>query len=102
MARAALEWGVRDLAKAAEIAPNTVMRFETGRNAPNTITLKAMKQAFEAAGVRFIAEGEESLRGGPGVRLKASAEEQQSVEESAASLLAREEGLRASKRKGKV
>jgi len=34
--------------------------------------------------------------------LKASAEAQQAAEESAASLLAREEGLRASKRKGKV
>jgi hypothetical protein len=34
--------------------------------------------------------------------LKASAEEQQAAEESAASLLASEEGLRTSKMKGKV
>ena len=34
--------------------------------------------------------------------LKASAEAEQAAEESAASLLAREEGMRASKRKGKV
>jgi ribosome-binding protein aMBF1 (putative translation factor) len=59
MARAALEWGVRDLAKAAEIAPNTVMRFETGRNEPNPVTLRAMKRAFEAAGVRFTERGVE-------------------------------------------
>jgi transcriptional regulator with XRE-family HTH domain len=57
MARAALEWGMRDLAKAADIAPNTVMRFETGRNAPNPVTLKAMRQAFEAAGIRFEGGG---------------------------------------------
>jgi transcriptional regulator with XRE-family HTH domain len=97
MARAALGWGVRDLAKAADIAANTVFRFENGRNEPNTLTLKAMRQAFEAAGVRF--EG-----GGvfPPEEASAEAEEQQEVEESAASMMAREEGLRPSKRKDKV
>jgi transcriptional regulator with XRE-family HTH domain len=59
MARAALRWGVRDLAKAADIAANTVFRFENGRNEPNTLTLKAMRQAFEAAGVRFTERGVE-------------------------------------------
>jgi transcriptional regulator with XRE-family HTH domain len=68
MARAALEWGMRDLAKAADISPNTVMRFETGRNEPNTLTLNA---AFEAAGLIFI-DADETM--GEGVRLKASAE----------------------------
>ena len=36
----------------------------------NTSTLALLKQALEAAGLVFIAEGEESARGGPGVRLK--------------------------------
>ena len=36
MARAALGWGVRDLAKKAGLAPNTVSRFETA-GAPGSI-----------------------------------------------------------------
>jgi len=105
MARAALDWDMKDLAKAADISTNTVARFERGRNEPNPVTLKAMCRALEEAGLLFIAADETA---GEGVRLKASAEakepdeEQQTVEESAASLLAREEGLRTSKRKGKV
>jgi transcriptional regulator with XRE-family HTH domain len=74
MARAALSWGVRELADAAGINVNTVTRFESGKKA-NVSTQKLIRQVFEAAGLIFIAEGEESLRGGAGVRLKeASAE----------------------------
>ena len=57
MARAALEWDMKDLAKAADISTNTVARFENGRNEPNPVTLKAMRRAFEAAGVRFNDQG---------------------------------------------
>ena len=57
MARAALEWDMKDLAKAASISTNTVARFEGGRNEPNPVTLKAIKQAFEEAGVRFTQGG---------------------------------------------
>jgi DNA-binding XRE family transcriptional regulator len=105
MARAALRWTVRELAAAAHINHNTVIRFENERHEPNDTTRLMIKQAFEAGGLAFIDADETA---GEGVRLKASAEakepaeEQQYVEESAASLLAREEGLRASKRKGKV
>jgi hypothetical protein len=56
MARAALGWGVRDLAKHAHIGVNTVARFESGKPA-NTSTLLLIKQAFEAAGVRFTDDG---------------------------------------------
>jgi transcriptional regulator with XRE-family HTH domain len=69
MARAALGWGVRELADAACVNVNTVTRFESGKKA-NVSTRKLIQQAFEAAGLAFIAEGEESLSGGPGVRVK--------------------------------
>jgi transcriptional regulator with XRE-family HTH domain len=67
MARAALEWDMKDLAKAAAISTNTVARFENGRNEPNQVTLKAMRQAFEAAGLVFIDADETA---GEGVRFK--------------------------------
>jgi len=55
-ARAALGWGVRDLAKHARISANTVARFESGKPA-NASTLTVIQQAFEAAGVRFQDDG---------------------------------------------
>jgi transcriptional regulator with XRE-family HTH domain len=54
--RAALGWGVRDLAKHAHVGVNTVARFESGKTA-NASTLLLMRQAFEAAGVRFTEDG---------------------------------------------
>ena len=66
MARAALSWGVRDLAAAAKVSPDTVARLERGETLyPRTI--EAMRAAFEAAGVEFIPEN----GGGVGGRLKA-------------------------------
>lgn len=59
MARAALDWGVRDLAQIAGVSANTVARFENGRNAPNPSTLRVIRQAFEATGVRFTELGVE-------------------------------------------
>ncbi|XWZ89966.1 transcriptional regulator [Azospirillum sp. B2RO_4] len=56
MARAAVGWGVRDLAAKADVAPATVTRFEGGAGMQSR-TIAAMQQAFEAAGVRFTAEG---------------------------------------------
>jgi transcriptional regulator with XRE-family HTH domain len=56
MARAALGWGVRDLAKYAHIGANTVARIESGKPA-NHSTFQAIRQAFEAAGVRFTEDG---------------------------------------------
>ncbi|CDX58812.1 conserved hypothetical protein [Mesorhizobium plurifarium] len=64
MARAALGWGVRELAEAAQVATQTITRLEQGdRLKPKT--LQAVRAAFEAAGIEFIAEN----GGGPGVRL---------------------------------
>jgi transcriptional regulator with XRE-family HTH domain len=101
MARAALRWTVKELAKRARIDSNTVVRFENGRHKSNETTVLMIRQAFEAVGMRFEGAGvfppEEAS-----AEATEPAEEQQPVEESAASLLAREEGLRASKGKGTV
>jgi transcriptional regulator with XRE-family HTH domain len=53
MARAALDWGVRELAAAARISFTTVNRFERGVVEPHPFTLEAMRRAFEAAGILF-------------------------------------------------
>lgn len=65
MARAAVGWGVRDLAKAAGVAVDTISRLERGEDVMPR-TLAAIENALTAAGVEFIpANG-----GGPGVRLR--------------------------------
>ena len=66
MARVALSWGVRDLAVAAKVSPNTIARLERGETL-NPRTLGAIRAALETAGVEFISEN----GGGVGVRLKA-------------------------------
>ena len=65
LARTALGLGVRELAKAANVAPSTVFRFESGRGGMHTGTLDRLQRALEASGVVFIAE---DAFGGPGVR----------------------------------
>ena len=65
MARTALGWGVRDLANAADVAPATVTRFESGRGMQSR-TIEAMRNALEAGGIAFIPEN----GGGVGVRFK--------------------------------
>ena len=59
MARAALGWGMKDLAERAGVSANTIDRFENGRAAPIPANLKALRQAFEDAGVRFTETGVE-------------------------------------------
>ena len=55
-ARGILKWSTRDLAKASRVGATTIARFESGKPAnPSTLTL--LKQAFEAAGVRFTEDG---------------------------------------------
>ena len=65
MARAALGWGVRDLAKRAGLAPNTVSRFENGHGA-RVETLVLIEQALANQGIVFLDPDD---RGGPGVRV---------------------------------
>jgi transcriptional regulator with XRE-family HTH domain len=65
MARAALGWGVRDLAKKAGVAATTISRYENGSDAYGE-TLGRLRRALETGGVIFI----DGNGDGPGVRLK--------------------------------
>ena len=65
MGRAAIGWGVRDLAREAGVSVDTVSRLERGEELqPRTIA--AIRAALEAAGVLFIDQN----GNGPGVRLR--------------------------------
>lgn len=66
MARAALGWGIRDLAKEANVGVATVTRFENDQVGANNATIDAIQRTLESAGVEFIPEN----GGGAGVRLK--------------------------------
>jgi len=66
MARAAVGWGVRELAAKAGVVANTVTRIENGADAKQS-TIDALRRALEAAGVEFT-NGEQ-----PGVRLTKAA-----------------------------
>jgi transcriptional regulator with XRE-family HTH domain len=65
MARAAVGWGVRELAKKAGVTANTVTRIENGADAKQS-TIERLQRALEVAGVEFIDEND----GGLGVRLR--------------------------------
>ena len=66
MARAALDWTVRDLADATGLHRNTINNIEVGRYAGDPRTLELIEKTLRAAGVEFIDEN----GGGPGVRLR--------------------------------
>ena len=63
MARAAVGMGVRELAAAAKVSPDTVARLERGE-ALRERTVEDIKRALESAGVEFT-NGDQ-----PGVRLR--------------------------------
>jgi DNA-binding XRE family transcriptional regulator len=65
MARAATGWGVRELARAAEVSTDTIVRLERGDTLRES-TVEAIRTALEKAGIEFIAEN----GGGAGVRLR--------------------------------
>jgi len=69
MARAALEIGVRDLAKLADVSAMTVTRFENGHSAGHPDKLDKLQRALESAGIEFIPENGR----GAGVRLRKGA-----------------------------
>ena len=66
MARAALNWTVRDLARATGLHRNTITNIEVNRYAGDPESLALIEKALRAAGVEFIDEN----GGGPGVRLR--------------------------------
>jgi transcriptional regulator with XRE-family HTH domain len=66
MARAALNWTVRDLAEATGLHRNTITNIEVGRYFGDPETLSTIESVLKRAGVEFIEEN----GGGPGVRLR--------------------------------
>lgn len=66
MARAAVGWGVRELAQKAGVTANTVTRIENGADAKQS-TINRLQNALEAAGIEFT-NGDQ-----PGVRLTRAA-----------------------------
>jgi transcriptional regulator with XRE-family HTH domain len=66
MARAALNWTVRDLAEATGLHRNTISNLEVGRYAGDPETLALIRSVLIRAGVEFIDEN----GGGAGVRLR--------------------------------
>jgi len=76
-ARAAVGWGVRELAKKAGITANTVTRIENGADAKQS-TIDRLQRALEAAGVEFT-NGDQ-----PGVRLTKAAATHSTVTAKAA------------------
>ena len=69
MARAALNWTVRNLAEAAGLHRNTITNIEVGHFTGDPETLMRIEKVLTAAGVEFIVEN----GGGPGVRLRKAA-----------------------------
>jgi transcriptional regulator with XRE-family HTH domain len=70
MARAALNWTVRDLAEATGLHRNTITNIEVGRYLGDPETLSKIESVLKRAGVEFIDEN----GGGPGVRLRKSSQ----------------------------
>ncbi|RJG45588.1 XRE family transcriptional regulator [Mesorhizobium sp. DCY119] len=66
MARAALNWSLANLAKAAGVHRNTISNYETEKFGGSEEALIAIRRALETAGVIFVDENGE----GPGVRLR--------------------------------
>jgi hypothetical protein len=68
MARAAMDWTVRDLSRAANVAPATIRRIEAALTARPS-SLAAIRVTLERAGIVFMRH-----RDGDGVRLMGAAE----------------------------
>ena len=68
MARAALGWSNADLVEKTGLHRNTIYKAE--KDASRESTRKLLRMTFEAAGIEFIADGEASVHGGAGMRLR--------------------------------
>jgi hypothetical protein len=56
LARAALHFGVRDLARESGISTVSIVRFEGGKAPLKPVTVAAIRGVFEAAGIVFISD----------------------------------------------
>lgn len=56
------------MAKASGVSEVTIRNFEGEKSTPQHATLVVLRQAFEAAGVQFVSEG--NVAGGDGVALR--------------------------------
>ena len=65
LGRAALNWTVADLSKAAHVAPNTITKFEAGQGKTNHSTRAAIERALTDAGIILIHNGE-----GEGIKVR--------------------------------
>ena len=63
-ARALLDWKQVELAEHSDVGITAIRTFERNKTSPHRITLKALKETFEKAGIEFIDDG------GLGVKLK--------------------------------
>ena len=64
--RAMLDWSRGDLAKASGLSERTITDFERGAREPHDNNRRAMREAFERAGLEVIAEN----GGGAGIRFR--------------------------------
>lgn len=67
-ARALIGWSQTDLADEADLSKVSISAFEKGGDMRES-NRRSLKEALEAAGVTFLANGD-TTTGGPGVRLK--------------------------------
>ena len=58
MARAALGWSLAELARRAEVNPNTISRYETGREVLSGI-LQKLEAVLRAEGIVFLEDAAE-------------------------------------------
>ena len=72
MARAALSWGVRDLAARAKVSIDTVVRFERG-DALKERTVEALQRVFELEGLEFTNGSQHGVRFAKGAAVARSA-----------------------------
>jgi len=73
-ARMLLRWEQKDLAERASVSLPSIKRLETipGPLKAHAGTINALRMAFEEAGIIFIAGGDYTGVGGPGIRLRES------------------------------
>jgi transcriptional regulator with XRE-family HTH domain len=64
-ARGLLDWTQDKLAERAGVSKRTIVNFERGASMPTRQSMRAIRGAFEAAGIAFINDDE------PGVKLRA-------------------------------